>query len=376
MFSLRIKRQGNLLLTVFNLSTRKCVIISTLMNIWDAVWPYLLAVLVFLLLIIIHELGHFLAAKLLGVRVNEFAVGFGPKLFSKRFRDTTYSVNLIPLGGYCAMEGEDEHSDDSSAFCNKPAWRRFLIVVMGAAFNLLLGLIIIAFILSSQKQFVSTTVAGFYENSISQQSGLKENDKIIAVDGRRIFSTYDLGYAFTNVKDSNVDITVIRDGKKVELNDVEFASDEEDGISYFHVDFYVKGIEKTVGNFISQTFKTATSYCAVVWRSLIDLISGKYGISAVSGPVGVTVAIGSAARQSLSSVFMIMALITMNLGLFNLLPLPALDGGRLLFILIEMVSRKKVPEKYEAWVHTAGFVLLLGLMVLITFKDIWSLIAR
>lgn len=363
-----------MLQTAYNLSLRKCVIISTVLNVLKAVWPYLLAVLVFLLLIIIHELGHFLAAKLLGVRVNEFAVGFGPRLFSKKIGETAYSANLIPLGGYCAMEGEDEHSDDTRAFCNKSAWRRFLIVVMGAVFNLILGLVIISFILSSQKHFASTTVAGFYENSISQQSGLMENDKIVKVDSRRIFTTYDLGYAFTNVKDGKVDITVLRDGEEVVLKDVEFASDEEDGISYLQVDFYVKGVQKTFGSFISQTVKTAFSYCAVIWRSLIDLISGKYGISAVSGPVGVTVAIGSAARQSLSSVFTIMALITINLGLFNLLPLPALDGGRLLFILIEMIFGKKVPEKYEAWVHTAGFVLLLGLMVLITFKDIWSLI--
>lgn len=352
----------------------KCVVISTVLNVLNSVWPYALAVFVFLLLIIIHELGHFLAAKLLGVKVNEFAVGFGPKLFSKKIGHTAYSVNLIPLGGYCAMEGEDEQSDDSAAFCNKSAWRRFIIVVMGAVFNLILGLIIIAVILSSQKQFVSTTVAGFYDNSVSQQSGLEAKDKIIEVDSRRIFTTYDLGYAFTNVKDSKVDITVLRNGEKVVLSNVKFACEEQDGISYLSVDFYVEGIQKTLGSFISQTVKTAASYCAVIWRSLVDLITGKYGISAVSGPVGVTVAIGSAARQSLSSVFAIMALITINLGIFNLLPLPALDGGRLLFILIEMVFRRKVPEKYEAWVHTAGFVLLLGIMILITFKDIWSLI--
>lgn len=330
--------------------------------------------LVFILLIIIHEFGHFIAAKLLGVRVNEFAVGFGPKLFSKKIGETIYAVNLIPLGGYCAMEGEDEESGDARAFCNKAAWRRFLIVVMGAVFNLIAGLILVAVILAPEKRFTTTTVAEFRENAVSAQSGLQVDDKILEVDGRRIFTTYDLSYSFTNVKDGEIDMTVLRNGKKVELDDVRFASETEKDISYLTVDFYVYGEEKTVLNYISHTVKTATSYCAVIWRSLIDLISGKYGISAVSGPVGVTAVIGSAAKQSLMSLLPIMALITINLGIFNLLPIPALDGGRLIFILFEMIFRKKVPSKYEALVHAVGFALLIGFMLLVTAKDIWSLI--
>ena len=195
-------------------------------------------------------------------------------------------------------------------------------------------------------------------------------------DGRKIFTTYDLSYSFTNVKNGTVDITVLRDGKKTELQNVKFDTDEENGVSYIKVDFFVYGREKTFLSFISETVKTGASYCAVIWRSLIDLISGKYGISAVSGPVGVTVAIGSVARQSLRNLLPIAALITINLGIFNLLPVPALDGGRLLFILIEMITRKKVPEKYESLVHTVGFVLLIGFMILITAKDIWSLIFK
>ena len=344
------------------------------MNIWGNFWPYAVAVLLFLVLIVIHEFGHFLAAKLMKVRVNEFAVGFGPKLFSRQRGETKYSVNLIPLGGYCAMEGEDEGSSDPRAFCNKKPWRRFLIVVMGATFNLLLGLILVAIMIAPQKRFTSTTVAEFDQNAVSEQSGLQVDDQIVEVNGRTIFSTYDLSYAFTNVKDGKVDITVKRDGKKVLLHDVAFATEEENGISYLSVDFKVYGIKKTVWSYAKQTVATAASYCAVIWRSLIDLIAGKYGISAISGPVGVTAAIGSVAKQSLLNLLPIMALITINLGIFNLLPLPALDGGRLLFILIEMIFRKPVPQKYEALVHTVGFILLIGLMLLITAKDIWSLI--
>lgn len=351
-------------------------ILDTIVNIWHSVWPYLIAIVLFLILIVIHEFGHFIAAKLLGVRVNEFAVGFGPKLLKWGRGETKYAINLIPFGGYCAMEGEDESSTDEKAFCNKKPWRRFLIVVMGATFNLILGLILVAVTLIPGKYFTTTTVAEFHQNAVSQQHGLETGDKIIAVDGRKIFTTYDLSYAFSNVEDDKIDITVKRDGKKVKLNNVKFAMEKVDDMHYLTVDFSVKAREKTFTSFIDHTFDTAISNCVVVYRSLIDLITGRYGISAVSGPVGVTVAIGNIARQNLMHLIEIMALITINLGLFNLLPIPALDGGRLVFIFIEMILKKPVPKKFEAVVHAAGMILLLGFMAIITLKDIWTLFAR
>ncbi|MBQ5911202.1 MAG: site-2 protease family protein [Clostridia bacterium] len=334
----------------------------------------MIAVLVFVVLIIIHEFGHFIAAKICGVRVNEFAVGFGPKLFKKKFGETVYAVNLVPLGGYCAMEGEDESSTDERAFCNKGPLKRLFIVVNGAVFNLILGLIIVAITLIPSEKFSSTTVAKFTDTAVSSQHGLEVGDEILSVDGRKIFSTYDLSYAFTGVEDGTVDMTVKRDGQKVELQNVKFQTEKENDISYVKVDFYVLGVEKTPLTFITQTFNTAIANCRVVWFSLIDLITGKYGLSAMSGPVGITAAIGSVAKENLFNILPIMALITINLGIFNLLPLPALDGGRILFILIELITRKPVPQKYEGLVHTVGLVLLLGLMLLITAKDIISLI--
>ena len=350
------------------------MITITISEIWGAFWPYLTAVLLFLILIVIHEFGHFIAAKLLGVKVNEFAVGFGPRLFGFQGKETKYSFNLVPLGGYCAMEGEDEESGDSRAFCNKSAWRRFLIVVMGAVFNLVFGLILVAIILAPQKVFVSTTIAEFSENAVTQQSGLQVDDKIIEIEGRKIFGVYDMNYAFTNVEDGALDMVVLRDGKKVELKDVKFETEKEQGITYLKWDFKVYGIKKTVWNYVKQTFSTTVSYCMIIWRSLLDMLGGKYGISAISGPVGVTVAIADAAKQSLLNLLPMMALITVNLGIFNLLPVPALDGGRLVFILFEMIFRKKVPEKYEAVVHTVGFMALIAFMVLVAAKDIWGLI--
>lgn len=330
--------------------------------------------LIFLVLIIIHEFGHFIAAKLCGVRVNEFAVGFGPKLFKKTVGETTYSVNLVPFGGYCAMEGEEETSADKRAFCNKSPLKRLFIIANGAIFNIILGVILVAITLIPSEKFASTTVAKFAEDAVSVSSGLKVGDEIIKVDGRRIFTTQDLSYSFSAVDDGAVDMTVLRNGKKVELKNVEFATSQIDGINYINVDFYVKGIEKTPLSFISQTVNSTIANCRVVWFSLIDLITGKFGISQMSGPVGITAVIGNVAAANLFNVLPIMALITINLGIFNLLPLPALDGGRILFILIELITKKPVPQKYESWVHTAGLIILLGFMLIITAKDIISLI--
>lgn len=343
-------------------------------KIWGGFWPYAVAVLLFLILIVIHEFGHFIAAKLLGVKVNEFAVGFGPRLFGFKGKETKYSFNLVPLGGYCAMEGEDESSDDGRAFCNKSAWRRFLIVVMGATFNLIFGLILVAIILAPQNLLGTTTIAKFDDGAITKQSGLMVGDEIVEIEGRTIYGTYDMNYAFTNVDDGALDMTVLRKGKEVKLKNVKFETEKIDGITCLKQDFYILGEEKTFGNYIKHTFTTTISYCTIIWRSLIDLISGKYGISAMSGPVGVTVAIADMAKQSLMNLLPMMALITINLGLFNLLPIPALDGGRLMFILFEMIFRKKVPEKYESLVHAIGFIILIIFMLLIAAKDIWTLI--
>lgn len=342
-----------------------------IVNAFSAVWPYLVAILAFLFLIFIHEFGHFVAAKSLGVRVNEFAIGFGPRLFRKKGKETEYSVRLLPIGGYCAMEGEDEDSTDEKAFCNKKPWRRFLIVLMGAVFNILTGVILIGIILAPQPLYGTTTVAVFEENATSAQTGLQVGDQILRVDGRRVYTTYDIGYNFSAVADGKIDFTVLRDGKKIELKDVTFKTEQLEGYNVIQQDFKFLGQKRTFGTFLSQTVKTSVSYGRMVVFSLIDMIGGRYQISDVSGPVGVTATIGEAVRVDYSMALSIIALIAINLGIFNLLPIPALDGGRLFFILIEMIFRRPIPQKYEKWIHAVGMVLLLLLMLLITVKDIW-----
>lgn len=340
---------------------------------FSTVWPYVIGFIFFIFLVVIHEFGHFIAAKSLGVRVNEFAIGFGPTLLKKKGKETLYMLKLIPFGGYCAMEGEDETSNDERAFCNKAAWRRFLIVVMGAVFNLVFGLIVVGITLAPQAVYATTTVAEFSNTATSNaENGLAVGDKIVEIDGRNIYTFYDVSYNFTAVDDGKLDMAVIREGKKLHLKDVPFSTEKFEGYNVVKLDFKVYGQKRTFGTFLKQTVNTSISYGRMVVFSLVDMIKGRYRISDISGPVQVTATLGEAAKTGFLDMLPLIALITINLGIFNLLPIPALDGGRLVFILIEMIFRKPVPPKYEKWVHSVGMLLLLALMAIILVKDIWA----
>ena len=343
-------------------------------NLFSTVWPYLVAIFLFLLMVVIHEFGHFIVAKLCGVRVNEFSIGFGPKIFKKQGKETLYTLRLIPFGGFCAMEGEDEESHDPRAFCNKSAIKRFLIVAAGAIFNLILGLIIVMIYFAPAKAIATNTVASFSEDATSVKTGLMEGDTILEIDGRGCLTANEIVYAFSAVEDNKIDMLVLRDGKKTQLKNVEFKIEEIDGIKFLNRDFNFTYKENTFGTFITQSVKYTISYGRTVWFSLVDLIGGRFSLNEVSGPVGVASTLGEATKLGLDALLPMLALITVNLGVFNLLPIPALDGGRLVFILVEMILRKPVPQKYEALVHGIGFILLMAFIVLITFKDIFRFI--
>ena len=345
-------------------------VFSVVGNVLGAVWPYLVAIFAFLFMIFIHEFGHFIAAKLMGVRVNEFAIGFGPTLLKRKGKETLYAVRAIPFGGFCAMEGEDETSEDGKAFCNKKPWRRLIIIIAGAFMNLVLGLILVTCSTAHDKVIGTARVHSFItENAMSSQSGLQAGDEIIRINGRRIYSNIDLNYGLTNVKGDTLDMQVKRGGQTVDL-DVKFDTETVNDINYVKLDFYLTAEKKTFKGVIENSFKTTLSYGRVVWFSLVDLITGKYGISAMSGPVGVTAAIGTVAKSGFWDLLPMISLITVNLGVFNLLPIPALDGGRAFFLLIEMIIRRPIPKKFEGAVHAAGMILLLGLIAVITVKDI------
>ncbi|MBQ6569655.1 MAG: site-2 protease family protein [Clostridia bacterium] len=344
------------------------------------------AILLFLMVVLIHEFGHFLFAKLNGVKVNEFSIGMGPKLFGFNGKETVYSFRLLPIGGYCAMEGEDAESDSPTAFGNKKVWQRLLIVAAGAIFNIILGLLFMFIIDVQEPVYTSTTIATFTEDAASEKSGLQVNDKIVKVNNYAVFCATDLSFALQTDpgNDGVMDITVVRDGKKVKLENITFDTftDESSGRPVTQIDFKVYGLKRTFGRVFSQTFLDTVAMTRVVYKSLAMLLTGQAGFGDLAGPVGTASVIGQVAKMGfkesfaagVNNILNIMALITVNLGVFNLLPLPALDGGRIIFLLIEAVRGKPINPKYEGWVHAAGLALLLLLMVAVTFNDILRLI--
>jgi regulator of sigma E protease len=309
-------------------------------------------------------------AKSVGITVHEFALGMGPKLFSFRRGETVYALRLVPIGGFVMMEGEDEESSAAGSFGQKKVWQRILVVSAGAAMNILLGFFILLGLSVSEDGLSSTTIARFSEGAVSSQM-LMENDRITHVNGTRVHIGSDLIFEMLRDSDGVIDFTVLRDGERVQLKGVAFNSAKaEDGTNLITLDFKVYAITKTPGNVLKYAWYWTTGTVREAWASLLDLITGKYGLSQLSGPVGVTSAIGEAAGMGLSTVLSLLALITINIGVFNLLPVPALDGGRLVFLLIEALFRRRVPPKYEAYVHAAGLIALFGLMIVVTVGDI------
>ena len=339
-----------------------------------SIWTILLALLIFSVIIMIHELGHFAAAKAFGVKVEEFSIGMGPALLHFQGKETRYSLRAIPMGGYVQMEGEDSESQDPRAFCRQKAWKRFVIVSAGAVMNLLLGFVV-AVAMVSMKGYVGTAqIVRFEENAQSSQV-LQQGDEILSINGSRIFIDQDIVYTLVRDEDGLVDMTVLRQGEKLQLQ-VPFATQTlSDGTHVVVLDFKVLATPQTFFNTIRYGIGWNISVARQVWMTLFDLITGRYGLNQLSGPVGTTQAIGQASSYGLGSLLMIVGFITVNLGVFNLLPFPALDGGRLLFLVVEMIRRRPVPARYEGYVHAAGFLLLMALMVTVTYQAIMRLIA-
>lgn len=331
----------------------------------------LIAILSFGFLIFIHELGHFLCAKKFGVAITEFSLGMGPKIISRKGKDgVDYSLRLFPIGGFVAMEGEDSESDNPNAFNKKPAWQRFIIVIAGAVMNLLVGIIIITIITSTQPMFGTTIVGGFTENSHSEQAGLRQYDEIIKINNTRVHTSSELGYEIMRNGYKPISLTIIRDGEEETIENVQFPQITSQGVVFGRSDFSVLGEEKTFSTVVKNSFFTSISTVKMIWDSLYDLVTGRYGVEQVSGPVGVTGAITEAAKTGAYQLFYLIAVIAINLGVFNLLPIPALDGGSLLLILVEMITRKKLPEKIEFAIKAIGFALLMLIALLVTFKDV------
>lgn len=343
------------------------------------------AILLFNLIIFLHELGHFFWAKKFGVKVNEFALGMGPRVFKFQKGETMFSLRALPIGGFCEMEGEDEHSDNPRSFEQKKAWQKILIIASGGIMNLILGFVLTFILLINSPAIVSTTIKAFEKDAVSSSTGLMVGDEILKINSSRIRTFRDIAFNISAFGTSDFDIEVRRDGKIINLENVNFKPVENtDGSRSAEIDFFVEPIEKNFVNLIKSTFSETASIINIVWRSLGGLVTGKISLKKTAGPIGIASEIGKITNEGLKSsafialinIVSIMSIITVNLGIFNLLPLPALDGGRLVFLFIELITGKKINPKYEGLVHTIGFVLFLLFMIWMSYSDILKLIGK
>lgn len=271
------------------------------------------------------------------------------------------------------MAGEDEASDDPNAFCNKSVPKRMFIVIAGAFMNVLLGFILMFVLVFSQKTLLSNQIGAFNENSLSSEQ-LMIGDTVLKVDGTSVHTGNEVVYEIMNKGSEPISMVVLRDGEKVTLENVTFPNFEDSGVLFGECDFKMYADEETFGNYIKHAYFRSVSTVKMVYDSLFNLLSGKYGMEAVSGPVGVTEVVGEAAKSNFPTLLYVVTVISINLGVFNLLPFPALDGGRFVFLIVEGIRRKPIDRRIEGYVNFVGIIILFALMALVTFKDIVKLI--
>ena len=359
----------------------------------------LAALLVFSAVIAIHEFGHFIVAKLCGIQVNEFSIGMGPVLWKKNRKGTQYSLRALPVGGFVALEGEESPESQQAEAVHTvqeqpapeteasvqptgiplneaPVWQRALVMVAGAVMNFVLGFVVLVFLISAQNEpITSKTIYAIQDGALCGQTGLQAGDEIVAVNGRRCFVANDILYELVRTEAYRARFTVKRDGQKVELPDVQFDTwQDENGQTHMTLGFTVYGIKKTPLNVLKEAWNSTLYYGRIAFTSLADLVRGRESINNLSGPVGIVTAIGQAASYGWQDLLELLALITINLGVFNLLPFPALDGGKVVFLIIEGVTGHAVPEKLQGTLTIAAFALLFGLMLFATYNDIIRLV--
>ena len=359
----------------------------------------LAALVVFSAVIAIHEFGHFTVAKLCGIQVNEFSIGMGPALWKKIYKGTQYSLRALPVGGYVALEGEESpESQQAEAARDEreaedtnpvppeqrtgiplneaPVWQRVLVMVAGAFMNFVLGFVVLTVLVAAQEGAItSKTIYSVDDGALCGQTGLQAGDEIVAVNGRRCFVANDILYELVRTEQYRADFTVKRSGRKIDLPDVQFDTwQDEDGQTHMSLGFVVYGIRKTPRSVLKEAWNSTLYYGRIVFTSLADLVRGRESINNLSGPVGIVTAIGQAASYGWQDLLELLALITINLGVFNLLPFPALDGGKVVFLIIEGVTGHAVPEKLQGSLTIGAFALLFGLMLFATYNDIIRLL--
>ena len=347
-----------------------------------AIITILLTLLIFGILVLVHEFGHYITARMFGVGVHEFSIGMGPKIFGWKGKHNPFNIRLLPIGGYVSLVGETEEEDveegqdpeeiKAKSLLFKPKWQRFIVMFAGVAMNIIVAFLVMAAIVLSQPYFASTTIGEFNEGATSSEK-IMIDDKIIKVGSTRVYVFNDLSFAIMSEGHEPVDVVVERDGKRITLEDVVFPQETEQGIVFGGIDFKVYKLNKTIGQTLYQAWFQASSTLKLTVRSLFDTFSGRYGIEGVSGPIGVGEQVGEAVKMGWKSVATLFVLLSMSIGVFNLLPVPALDGGRILFLLIEAIIRKPLPKKVENAAITISMVLVLVLAFAIALKDVINL---
>lgn len=370
------------------------------------------AVIAFAVMVFIHELGHFSAAKLFKIKVTEFAIGMGPAIFKKQKGETLYSLRCLPLGGFCSMEGESEQSDDERSFSKAAWWKRFIVVFAGAFLNIVLGFVLLIIVQSASANVVTTTIGGLEANANMASAGFLEGDRIVKLDNTNINVFEDVSFFLNRVTDKDVKVKVKRGNETFEntvkpvKREIKYTYKEDktdvsvyvngvltdnyevgatqdksligtsDTQSGYILGFEGKSEKNSAFNVVSRSFYLTGFYVKMVYVSLYELICGRVAANQIAGPVGVVSMIGQASKINWKFLLDILALLTVNLGVMNLLPIPALDGCKLIVVLFEAVTKKKIPPEKEGIVNLIGFAILIGIMIFATYNDIARLIFK
>lgn len=377
------------------------------------------SIAMFLLMVSLHEFGHFIVGKILNFRIDEFSIGMGPAIFKKTKGETQYSVRLLPLGGYCKFDGEDESNSNSPrAFNNQSAWKRLLVLVAGGLFNIILGFVLFLVIVPSTSPARTSVVDTVAEHSYIEQVGIQPGDRIIKINGKRIDCYNDITLYTQSFKlDEKATVTVKRNGEKIDFDfmpteQIVKTTYQDDGVRIdssingyatsklvpysdtLRKDSSLVGKEETTTRYIigftpclkdinifnvwGEAVNQTKFVVRLVYQSFWQMLTGKVGIDQMSGPVGIVSEVNNAVNSGSDSwlyVLNLIAILTINLGIFNLLPIPALDGGRILFVLVELIRRKPIPPEREGTVHAIGLALLLAFVIFISFHDVIRLFA-
>lgn len=324
----------------------------------------ILAIILFCVMIFPHELGHYIAAKRLGVKVNEFAFGMGPVIWKKQKGETLHSIRLFPIGGFCSMEGEDEDSDEPRAFNNKKPWQKIIILAAGSFMNVLCAILIMSIVVGVLG-FTTTTIDTVSEGSPAETAGIMAGDEITAIDGQPIEAWTDVSAAIASAEGGQIIMTVQRDGRTLEA--AVTLEQTQDGA-------FLIGITSRVSHnpfrAVAEGAKSTWNITVSMFQTLSQLFTGQLGADSLSGPVGMVQMVSQTTQYGWWYYGFLTALICINLAIINMLPLPALDGGRIIFVIISMITGRPVSQKVEGTVHFVGIMLLFGLMAYVTFNDI------